>query len=171
MKTLSCVFRILSDQGLKPACWITRNAVGNLVRVYVSPSHRLFAGYVAKDIVRFLLRTARPFPGGTRERIKAAPTWLMQAQDATPDDGVSSGYLPSQSIEGDWKPAYPETTGSIIPTLLNYAQRYDDYGAHERALRMARWERDIQLPGEARNPSDPYHRLHPARDSRGRHTG
>src|SRR5271157_1943310 len=146
---LSSVFRILSDRGAKPVYWSTRNALGHLVSVYVSPSGRPFARHVTRDMARFLLGRVRPSPGATTERIKAAATWLMQAQDATPDDGVSYGYFPSRSIEGDWKPSYPETTGYIIPTLLDYARRYDDQGAHDRAIRMARWESNIQMPSGA----------------------
>ena len=43
--------------------------------------------------------------------------WLYRAQDATPDGGVSHSY----ELGRGWLPSYAETTGYIIPTLLNAA--------------------------------------------------
>lgn len=44
-----------------------------------------------------------------------------------------------------WLAAYPETTGYIIPTFLDYFRRTGDETYCERALRMARWEVDVQM--------------------------
>jgi uncharacterized protein YyaL (SSP411 family) len=44
-----------------------------------------------------------------------------------------------------WRPSYPETTGYIITSLLNFASRYDDPNARDAALRMANWEVSIQM--------------------------
>ena len=59
-----------------------------------------------------------------------------------------------------WRPSYPETTGYIIPTFLSYSKAYNDSNAKERALLMAKWEIEVQLPNGAvtsghigRNPS------------------
>jgi uncharacterized protein YyaL (SSP411 family) len=41
--------------------------------------------------------------------------------------------------------SYPETTGYIIPTLLNWSAASEDPDAIQRALRMADWELDTQL--------------------------
>lgn len=72
--------------------------------------------------------------------------WLCAAQDATPDAGVS-GWFDYSS--GRWSSSYPETTGYIIPTFLALAAARDEPGARERALRMAAWEVEMQLPDGA----------------------
>ena len=38
------------------------------------------------------------------------------------------------SLLNGWGNAYPETTGYIIPTLLNYGKKYDDDNAIKTAL-------------------------------------
>jgi len=78
-----------------------------------------------------------------RRHLEEAAQWILRAQAATPDDGVSGGY----SFEDGWIASYPETTGYIIPTLLAYgayagAPAYRDY-----AISMARWELEVQLEG------------------------
>jgi uncharacterized protein YyaL (SSP411 family) len=74
--------------------------------------------------------------------LEAAAEWILRAQSATPDDGVSGGY----SFEDGWIASYPETTGYIIPTLLAYAAYSGRGELQERALAMAAWECTVQLP-------------------------
>ena len=79
----------------------------------------------------------------------AAIEWLLRAQDATPDGGLSRGYsLVRHSHYGrrGWQPCYPETTGYIIPTLYAAARRLGRPELAVRAERAARWEIEIQLP-------------------------
>src|SRR6266567_696196 len=78
----------------------------------------------------------------------AAIEWLLRAQDATPDGGLSRGYsLVRHSHYGrGWQPCYPETTGYIIPTLYAAALRLGRPELAVRAERAARWEIEIQLP-------------------------
>ena len=78
-----------------------------------------------------------------RAGLSAAAGWLTRAQDATGSGGVSAYY---DLKTGRWAAAYPETTGYIIPTFLRYAEYSGDSDYRERALRMAAWESDIQLP-------------------------
>ncbi|MBK7717589.1 MAG: hypothetical protein IPI38_19665 [Gemmatimonadetes bacterium] len=61
-----------------------------------------------------------------------------------------------------WQPSYPETTGYLIPTLLEAARVLEDPALVDRALRAARWEIAIQLEsgavqggviGEGRTPA------------------
>lgn len=75
--------------------------------------------------------------------LDAMATWLARAQDASGCDGVSAYY---DLQRGRWAGAYPETTGYIIPTLFNYADVAGKPEFRERAIRMADWESDIQLP-------------------------
>ena len=74
--------------------------------------------------------------------LREALAWIYRAQDATPDRGVSHSYR----LGGGWQRSYPETTGYIIPTLLNWAARSGEDEARRRALEMAEWETTVQLP-------------------------
>ena len=100
-----------------------------------------------------------------RPHLLEAVEWLVRAQDATPDDGIARGYsvlyVPYFAGRG-WQPSYPETTGYIIPTLLEAAHHLGRPDLAERALRAARWEIDVQLEsgavqggviGEGRTPA------------------
>lgn len=72
--------------------------------------------------------------------IEAGMKWLSRAQDATPDGGVSIRF----SLVRGWESTYPETTGYIIPTFLNYYRITGDTSYKRRAMRMAEWELSIQ---------------------------
>lgn len=67
--------------------------------------------------------------------------WLKYAQDVSKDGGISAGYSFSQG----WLPSYPETTGYIIPTFLDYYQLVNEEEYLNRAVRMADWLISIQL--------------------------
>jgi hypothetical protein len=79
--------------------------------------------------------------------IEAAVAWLGRAQDrsASADGGVARDY----SLIYGWSSSYPETTGYIIPTLLEYARRTGNNDAHLRAHRMLEWLKSIQMPSGA----------------------
>lgn len=85
-------------------------------------------------------------PPGTQKsdisHLDAAMQWLRTAQDITGNCGVSAGY----ELVGGWLPAYPETTGYIIPTFLQYGSLSRDESYIDGAIRMGDWEIDIQLP-------------------------
>lgn len=87
----------------------------------------------------YLASINRPF--GNDVYLKEAVAWIYRAQDATPDRGVSHSYL----IGKGWLPSYPETTGYIIPTLLNWYRINGDEEAKRRAIEMADWEITVQL--------------------------
>ena len=71
--------------------------------------------------------------------------WLCSAQDhsASADGGVARDY----SLVSGWATSYPETTGYIIPTFIEYARRAGSAEMRERACRMTDWLVRIQLPG------------------------
>ena len=73
--------------------------------------------------------------------LKAAAEWILRAKEATPDKGVSRMY----SLLNGWGPSYPETTGYIIPTLIEYGKKVSDPKFSIAALEMADWEIEIQL--------------------------
>lgn len=78
--------------------------------------------------------------------------WICRAHDAKSDGGVSRGYQVGQyrgnGLTG-WQASYPETTGYIIPTMLALAEVLNEESHSERAIRMADWEIDIQMPSGA----------------------
>ena len=80
-----------------------------------------------------------------QEHLLAAVEWLCRSQDKTDSGGSSAGY----SFETGWMKPYPETTGYIIPTFLNYAAYTNQPGFSERAIEMGQWEINIQLPSGA----------------------
>jgi hypothetical protein len=80
------------------------------------------------------------------EHLRATYRWLCSAQDATSDAGVAGWF---DLLRGRWSSPYPETTGYIIPTFLALARVRAEPEARERALRMADWETEIQMPDGA----------------------
>ncbi len=74
----------------------------------------------------------------------AAVQWLCLAQDrsTTADGGVARHY----TIGRGWSSSYPETTGYIVPTLLEYGYRVDSPDLVARSRRMLDWLLSIQLP-------------------------
>lgn len=145
---LSTVSRIAADllvkRELRENYWAGQKTLTRMRRL-LEGSNRVFAWHVARDLTRYLTNSLQPIPGQTRERARAAVDWLLRAQDATPDGGVSLGYFPCDEKNG-WRVSYPETTGYIITSLLEFARLYGDEQVRQRALRMARWEVEIQMP-------------------------
>jgi hypothetical protein len=82
---------------------------------------------------------ARVYPGA----LAAAIGWLCRTHDATGRRGSSKGF----SLLHGWLPAYPETTGYLIGTLLAAAPRLG--GSPDlvaRAREMGAWEQAVQEP-------------------------
>lgn len=84
---------------------------------------------------------------GTERVLPEVMAWLCRAQDASAshDGGVARDF----SLVKGWATSYPETTGYIVPTMLEYARRSGQADYRERALRMADWLVKIQLPDGA----------------------
>ena len=97
-------------------------------------------------------RRGYPVDADHRPHLVAGLEWLLRAQDATGSGGIARGYSlawnPYFGSKG-WQPAYPETTGYIIPTLYEAARQLQRPDLAERAERAARWELEIQLPSGA----------------------
>jgi hypothetical protein len=97
---------------------------------------------VARDGARLargaLGRDTGRVPPGALDR---AIAWLCRTHDVTGRQGSSKAL----SLLHGWQPAYPETTGYVIGTLLAYAERR---GGRDDLLRRARemgdWEREVQ---------------------------
>jgi Squalene-hopene cyclase C-terminal domain len=73
---------------------------------------------------------------------RAMVDWIKNAQDLAIDGGVAAYY----EFGSGWSAAYPETTGYIVATCLEAANRLGDSELKVRARRMADWELEIQLP-------------------------
>jgi len=68
-------------------------------------------------------------------------SWLINAQKITKDGGFSFGY----SLISGWAPSYPETSGYIIPTLLDYYLISKNDFFKSICKKVADWECLIQL--------------------------
>lgn len=79
-------------------------------------------------------------PMAPEVHLREAIGWIYRAQDAGVDRGVSHSYV----LGKGWMPSYPETTGYIIPTLLNWSQASGDPEPSFRAREMADWEISVQ---------------------------
>jgi hypothetical protein len=103
-------------------------------------------GLVPRDALRSLRRdpvdaSARE-PFDPEDALRNAVGWLCRSHDVTSREGSSKGY----SLLRGWLPAYPETTGYVLGTLLRYAERTEDAELVDRAQEMGRWEVAIQEP-------------------------
>lgn len=70
-----------------------------------------------------------------------AVEWLIRSQYNMKDYGFGS-----YRIGSGWTSSYPETTGYIIPTLMNYAQRKNEKEIIKCCIRAADWLIEIQKP-------------------------
>jgi hypothetical protein len=149
---LSTITRILTDRYWNPQF---RHTYWQLAAFAKEAKSLLFhtdtnlRQHVRMDLLRYAFGVAKPVTGQAGERARAAVDWLLRAQSASPDDGVSLGYFPCDGIYHGWRPSYPETTGYIITSLFRFAERFDEPLAKEAAIRMAHWEVSVQMPSGA----------------------
>ncbi len=97
-------------------------------------------------------------PRSDEDHVRGALHWLLRAHDIGIDDGVSAMY---SLVEG-WMGSYPETTGYIIPTLLDCAGVFEDDTLASRAIEAAEWLRRCQSE-DGSFPGSFMERLGPAR--------
>jgi MoaA/NifB/PqqE/SkfB family radical SAM enzyme/predicted SAM-dependent methyltransferase len=72
-----------------------------------------------------------------------AINWLCKAFSATGEKGVSANF---DLLRNKWNVAYPETTGYIIPTFLQYYKITGNEKYKNYAIAMGDWEKSIQWP-------------------------
>jgi ubiquinone/menaquinone biosynthesis C-methylase UbiE/uncharacterized protein YbaR (Trm112 family) len=68
--------------------------------------------------------------------------WIKLAQDVNPDDGISRGFSlieinTEKTNSFGWQPSYPETSGYILPTLLECAEFFNDKDLFNRSRLLA----------------------------------
>jgi len=117
-----------------------RNLVSKVIsplKIHRSPSH-------LKVIIRDVYGVQYS-PHSDEEHLQAAMEWLCRAQDIAGGGGVSAKY----DLRAGWQLPYPETTGYIICTFLQYAAQKNESAYIERAIRMGDWEIEVQLPSGA----------------------
>ncbi len=105
---------------------------------------RLMLPAAAREAVRMDRAGLQGVDHGPQAVIRACLDWLSRAQDesASHDGGVARDF----SLISGWATSYPETTGYIVPTMLECANRFGDDGLRERAVRMLEWMVAIQFP-------------------------
>ncbi|HPT49238.1 MAG TPA: hypothetical protein PKZ22_03420 [Accumulibacter sp.] len=81
---------------------------------------------------------------GPRAIAAAGIAWLKRSQEMSifRDGGSARDF----SLVKGWASSYPETTGYIIPTLIDYADRTNDRNLADHARRMLDWLVAIQFP-------------------------
>jgi hypothetical protein len=87
-------------------------------------------------------------PRELASHLLATVGWIEHAHDATGRKGVARSYslVPHRRYaRRGWLPAYPETTGYLIPTLIAAARHLGRDELTRRALEMAEWEAELQL--------------------------
>jgi hypothetical protein len=80
---------------------------------------------------------------GVERSIQSAIAWLLNAQrfSASRDGGVARHY----SLIKGWAVSYPETTGYIVPTLVDFGKRNSNEEMLQAARKMADWLVAIQF--------------------------
>lgn len=101
--------------------------------------------YQARQARRHDLSQGLADDPGLERCLTETAAWLCRAQDftTTGDDGVARHY----SLLDGWGPSYPETTGYIIPTLIDLGEDRQDEQLIRRARRMLDWLLSIQFAG------------------------
>ncbi len=149
---LSTVARVIGshyfNRSLRNSYWAAF-AFANELRALYRPHNAAFRKEVIRSLVRFMSSAVVPITEQAADRARSAAGWILRAQSATQDNGVSLGYFPCSAEPAGWRPSYPETTGYIITSLLEYAEMFGDAEASSAAIRMAEWETEVQMPSGA----------------------
>lgn len=83
------------------------------------------------------------------QRTRAGLDWLQRSIDVTVNGGSAAYYSRIFKPLKGWQLAYPETTGYIIVTLLEYHTLYPDRGLKKYALACADWICTLQMKNGA----------------------
>lgn len=71
----------------------------------------------------------------------ATVAWLHRAMESSSDGGVPAS---NDVLRSSWAPSYPETTGYLIPALLDYSATTGDLTARATALDLAGYLLTVQ---------------------------
>jgi len=113
---------------------------------------RFYTSLLNADLAQGYLLMPRRVVDEATDHLAEAIAWICRAQDARGDGGVARSYSivynPYFKSRG-WIASYPETTGYIIPTIFDYAEATQRDDLFARAVRMAEWECEVQMPSGA----------------------
>jgi hypothetical protein len=104
------------------------------LKSFFSPERK----FVFHDVNRLLIKKdvfRQDYVFSAEEKNRAldkAAVWLMTSQGANNDGGMGSYHLINK-----WTSSYPETTGYIIPTLIQYGKQNSSKEAIDSAIRAA----------------------------------
>jgi len=100
-----------------------------------------------REALRDVLRGLPHDDPGAMRVATACANWLRDAQDnsRSRDGGVARHF----SLLDGWRDSYPETTGYIVPTMLDWARVSGDQDFLVRARRMLNWLVSIQFENGA----------------------
>lgn len=99
--------------------------------------------FLLNDLRRYQKLNFKEIPPADEEKRENAAHqsagWLIRAQQVMADDGFGSYHM----VNG-WSASYPETSGYIIPALLNYAGVYHMEEVKTAVIKSADWLVSIQ---------------------------
>ena len=99
--------------------------------------------FLLHDLERYRKIDFRDVPSAGKEKredaIHRAAEWLLRAQQMMADDGFGSWHM----VDG-WSASYPETSGYIIPSLLNYSESFNKEEIKPALIKSADWLVSIQ---------------------------
>jgi uncharacterized protein YyaL (SSP411 family) len=99
-----------------------------------------FSYLVLRDTIGRAKASARGEEQVWGEAIEAGVRWLCASHDVTGRTGSSGSF----SLVDGWRLPFPETTGYILQTLLEYSRRTGEPEFTRRARQMGDWEIEIQ---------------------------
>ena len=102
------------------------------------------------------MKNSDPRPENT-PHLRLSTEWIERSIESAGGAGSSAGY----HLFKGWLPAYPETTGYLIPTLLEVSKRTGEKRFNAAAKSLARWLVSIQrsdgsFPGGLEKNEGPY---------------
>jgi len=106
---------------------------------------RLWKPSHARLIYRHYIDGERSSQVTNERHIVAALDWLRRAQDFTGTGGVAGRYL----LDRGWTDPYPETSGYIVPTLLEAEKRFNDHSFRERTKKIIDFLYSVQMDNGA----------------------
>jgi hypothetical protein len=104
--------------------------------------------YILYDVKRYLLKKdvfSRDFEYSADNKMKALQkgiNWLITAQEVNNDGGLGSFHMINK-----WSPSYPETTGYIIPTFIEFGREYQHQEPTDASIKAADFLLKIQKRG------------------------
>jgi len=104
-----------------------------------------FGAESVRDFFRITFPMRKPSDQLTDDqvRLEAALTFITRSIEQCKGCASSKGYM----VGKGWLPAYRETTGYIIPTLLDLAAHFNRPGLASTAERLGEWLSQVQEPG------------------------